>query len=84
MTYDQMTIEELQLKKEKLLDEINSLNNEINEDRDLIENDRFMHYTDKKELENEIIFYHLQINKIKDEIAIIEESIAKRVVKKLN
>ena len=82
MTYDQMTIEELQIKKEKLLDEINSLNNEINEDRDLLENDRFMHYTDRKELENEIIFNHLQINKIKDEIALIEESITKRVVRK--
>lgn len=84
MAYDQMTIEELQIKKEKLLDEINSLNNEINEDRDLIENDRFMHYIDRKELENEITFYHLQINKLESEIVLIEESLAKRVVKKLN
>ena len=51
MEYNQMSIEELNNEKERLLKEIDRLNEEI-EDNIRLMNDKYIHYLDKKEYEN--------------------------------
>lgn len=83
ISYDQMTIEELNNKKERILKEIDRLNEEI-EDNNKLMNDKYIHYIDKREYENESIYFQLQINRLYSEIDDINTSISNRVVRKLS
>ena len=83
MEYNQMSIEELNNEKERLLKEIDRLNEEI-EDNNRLMNDKYIHYLDKREYENENIYNRLRINNLYSMIDDINTSISNRVVRKLS
>ena len=83
MEYNQMSIEELNNEKEKLLKEIDRLNEEI-EDNIRLMNDKYIHYLDKKEYENENTYNRLRISNLYSMIDDINTSISNRVVRKLS
>ena len=83
MEYNQMTIEELITEKDRLSNEISRLYKEIEWNNNLMK-DKDIHYTDKRELENENVANSLRINKLHNMIGEINDSLSNRVVKKLN
>ena len=83
MEYNQMSIEELNNEKDRLLKEIDRLNEEI-EDNIRLMNDKYIHYLDKREYENENIYNRLRINNLYSMIDDINTSISNRVVRKLS
>ena len=83
ISYDQMTIEELNNKKEELSNEIKKLYEEIDYNTSLMQ-DKYISYIDKRELENESVYFQLQINRLYSEIDDINTSISNRVVRKLS
>ena len=83
MNYDQMSIEELTYEKNKLSNEINKLYEEIKWNNDLIQ-DKYISYMDKRELENENVYFRLQISELRTAIDLINDNMSNRVVRKLN
>ena len=83
MEYNQMTIEQLIAEKERLASSIEKLYQEIEWNNNLMK-DKSIHYTDKRELENENVANSLKINKLHNMIGEINDSLSNRVVKKLN
>ena len=83
MNYDQMSIEELMNEKNKLSNEINKLYEEIKWNNDLIQ-DKYISYMDKRELENENVYFRLQISEMRTAIDHINDNMSNRVVRKLS
>ena len=83
MDYNQMTIEQLIAEKERIASSIEKLYQEIEWNNNLMK-DKDIHYTDKRELENENVANSLRINKLHNMIGEINDSLSNRVVKKLN
>ena len=83
MNYDQMSIDELLTEKDKLSDEINELCDEIKWNKKLMQ-DKYISYMDKKELENEIVYFRLQISKLETTIKLIDDNMSNRVIRKLS
>ena len=69
--------------REESIKEIDRLNEEI-EDNNRLMNDKYIHYLDKREYENENIYNRLRINNLYSMIDDINTSISNRVVRKLS